>query len=71
MENLINEDSNLSSSDNESDNKFDNKSDNDENFSSFLSTIYIKKMEIKKIKDSLIDLRTTSEVMKKTEISER
>ena len=43
MENLINEDSNLSSSDNESDNKFDNKSDNDENFSSFLSIIYIKK----------------------------
>ena len=41
MENLINDDSNLSSSDNESDNKFDNKSDNDENFSSFLSTIYI------------------------------
>ena len=41
MENLIHEDSNLSSSDNESDNKFDNKSDNDENFSSFLSTIYI------------------------------
>ena len=41
MENLINENSNLSSSDNESDNKFDNKSDNDENFSSFLSTIYI------------------------------
>ena len=50
MENLINEDSNLSSSDNESDNKFDNKSDNDENFSSFLSTIYIKKWRLKKLK---------------------
>ena len=71
MENLINDDSNLSSSDNESDNKFDSKSDNDENFSSFFTTIYIKKMEIQKIKDSLIDLRTTSEVMKKTEICER
>ena len=53
-ENLINDDLDLSSSDNKSDNGFDNESDNwsesesddwygeDENLSSFLSTIYQK-----------------------------
>ena len=46
MENLINDDLDLSASDNESDNESDNKSDsesdNDESFSLFLSTIYKK-----------------------------
>ena len=36
----------------------------------FLSTIH-KKMEIKKFKDSLIDLRRILEVMEKIEISKR
>ena len=67
MENSINNDLNLSSSDNESDNESDYESDyesDNENFKSFLSTIY-KKMEIKKFKDSLMDLRTILEVMEK------
>ena len=73
MENLINDDLDLSSSDNESDNECDRESDNgsvEDLFIFFINHIQ-KKMEIKKLKDSLIDLKTISEVMEKIEIIER